>query len=67
MVPGAAVVDDAFVVVVVHIESMSTDVLSVASKPSGHTVCTVNVIVPVVPPGTIEVAGLVPPGLIGLV
>ena len=66
MVLGAEVVDDAMVEVVGQCESMSTDVLSVASKPSGQTACTVNVIVPVTPPGTVEVAGLVPPALIGL-
>jgi hypothetical protein len=63
---GADVVDEPPVVVVVQCESMSTDVLSVASKPSGHAACTVNVIVPVTPPGTIEIAEVVPPAPIGL-
>jgi len=57
---GAAVVDVVEGVLVVQCESRSTDVLWVSVKLSGHTACTVSVIVPVTPPGTSVVANVVP-------
>ena len=60
VVVGADVVDEALLVVVLQCDARSTLVLWVSSKPSGQTACTVNVIVPVVPPGTLVVAGSLP-------
>jgi hypothetical protein len=57
---GACVVDDVDEVPVVQLESSSTDVLSVSVKWSGHIACTVSVIVPLVAPGTMVVANVVP-------
>lgn len=54
---GVSVVED---VAGVQSESRSTDVLSVSMNPSGHTACTVKVIVPLVAPGTNVVAKVVP-------
>jgi hypothetical protein len=56
------VVDD---VLTLQFESRSTDVLCVSVKLSGHTACTVSVMVPLVPPGTSDVANVVPPSVTG--
>jgi hypothetical protein len=56
---GAWVVDAVEGVLVVHCESSATDVLCVLEKLSGHTAWTVNVIVPLTPPGTSVVANVV--------
>ena len=60
VVVGAAVVEVVPLVVVVHCDTRSTLVLSVSVKPSGQIVCTVSVIVPVDPPGTLVVADSFP-------
>src|SRR5262249_10993117 len=53
-------------VVVVQSEIKSTVVCSVSVTPSDHDECTVNVIVPVVPNGTVVVANVVSPSSIGV-
>jgi hypothetical protein len=52
-------------VVVVQSEIRSTDVWSVYVTPSDHDECTTNVIVPVVPNGTVVVANVVAPSSMG--
>jgi hypothetical protein len=60
VVLGADVVEEALLVVVLQCDTRSTLVCCVSEKPSGQTACTVNVIVPVEPPGTLVVADSVP-------